>query len=111
MKKTGKFFIGLSTAAVLMAAAPMAVASAQAAENDALELAYGDINEDGNVTVADAVAILQYIGNKDKYFLTDKGKRNADVDGVAGITGSDALTIQKYDAGLINEGQFIRISA
>ena len=78
MKKTGKFFIGLSTAAVLMAAAPMAVASAQAAENDALELAYGDINEDGNVTVADAVAILQAIANKDKFALSEQGAANAD---------------------------------
>ncbi len=62
---------------------------------------YGDANGDGDVTVADAVAILQYIGNKDKYNLTSEGKANADVDGEAGITGMDALTIQKVDAGLI----------
>ena len=61
----------------------------------------GDANGDGDVTVADAVAILQYIGNKDKYNLSDSGKKNADVDGAAGITGKDALVIQQVDAGLL----------
>ena len=104
MKKTGKFFIGLSTAAVLMAAAPMAVASAQAAENDALELAYGDINEDGNVTVADAVAILQYIGNKDKYSVSKSGLNKADVFNRGdGVTARDALSIMMLDAGVIDK--------
>ena len=58
----------------------------------------GDANLDGSVTVADAVAILQYIGNRDKYQLTDQGKKNADVDDVEGITPNDALTIQKWDS-------------
>ena len=62
---------------------------------------YGDANEDGNVTVADAVAILQFIGNKDKYQLGKDGKRNADVDGVPGITANDALVIMKYDAKVV----------
>nr|AEV59220.1 scaffoldin C [Ruminococcus flavefaciens] len=63
----------------------------------------GDANVDGKVTVADAVAILQSIGNKDKYELKPQGKLNGDVDGVAGITGSDALRIQMLDAGKITE--------
>ena len=58
----------------------------------------GDANLDGQTTVADAAAILQYIGNRDKYQLTDQGKKNADVDGVEGITPNDALTIQKWDS-------------
>ena len=61
---------------------------------------YGDANCDGKVSVADAVAILQFIGNRDKYALTEQGAKNADVDGVAGITGKDALVIQQVDAGL-----------
>jgi hypothetical protein len=61
----------------------------------------GDANEDGSVTVADAVAILQYIGNKDKYNLSAQGKLNADVDDNPGVTPNDALTIQKFDAGVI----------
>ena len=64
---------------------------------------YGDANDDGDVTVSDAVTILQYIGNKDKYNLDDTQKKYADVDGTPGITGMDALTIQKVDAGLINK--------
>nr|AEV59215.1 scaffoldin C [Ruminococcus flavefaciens] len=66
----------------------------------------GDANVDGKVTVADAVAILQSIGNKDKYELKPQGKLNGDVDGVAGITGSDALRIQMLDAGKITELNF-----
>lgn len=58
----------------------------------------GDANDDGKVSLADAVAILQHIGNRDKYPLTAQGKLNADVDGVAGITANDALEIQKMDA-------------
>lgn len=58
----------------------------------------GDANLDGQTTVADAVAILQYIGNRDKYQLTDQGKKNADVDGVEGITPNDALVILKWDS-------------
>lgn len=58
----------------------------------------GDVNLDGQTTIADAVAILQYIGNQDKYQLTDQGKKNADVDGVKGITPNDALAIMKWDS-------------
>ncbi len=60
---------------------------------------YGDANLDKDVTIADAVTILQYIGNKDKYALTDKAKENADCCNPGdGITGQDALAIQKLDA-------------
>ena len=65
---------------------------------------YGDANLDENVTVADAVAILQYIGNKDKYKLSDKAKKNADCCNPGdGITGQDALAIQKLDAKIYTE--------
>ena len=62
----------------------------------------GDANLDNSVTVADAVTILQYIGNKDKYALDEEAKANADCyDPGDGITGKDALAIQKLDAKLI----------
>lgn len=61
----------------------------------------GDANCDGDVSAADAVAILQHLGNRDKYALTELGMINGDVDGVPGITALDALEIQKYDAGII----------
>ncbi|MCR4888662.1 MAG: leucine-rich repeat protein [Ruminococcus sp.] len=63
----------------------------------------GDANLDTKVTVADAVAILQSIGNRDKYELKPQGKINADVDGVEGVTANDALTIQKLDAKVIEK--------
>nr|AEV58462.1 scaffoldin C [Ruminococcus flavefaciens] len=62
----------------------------------------GDANLDNKVSVADAVAILQSIANKDKYALKPQGAVNGDVEGDNdGITGADALRIQKWDAGAI----------
>lgn len=63
---------------------------------------FGDANLDDKVTVADAVAILQSLGNKDKYKLTPQGEKNADCyDPGDGITPKDALAIQRLDAGVI----------
>lgn len=61
----------------------------------------GDANCDGEVTVADAAAILQYLGNSEQFELSDLGKSNADVDGTAGITPKDAVAIQKHTVGII----------
>ena len=58
----------------------------------------GDANLDGKVTVADSVAILQHIAYRDKYELKPQGLINADVDGVDGVTSSDARVIQAQDA-------------
>ena len=60
----------------------------------------GDANCDYKLTVADAVAVLQYIANAEKYPLSPQGKVNADIDGVPGITGTDAIAIQCLDAGV-----------
>lgn len=68
------------------------------------DIHWGDANVDGHVSVGDAVAILQNIGNKDKYELSPEGKRNADVyDNGDGISSKDALSIMKYDAHLIDK--------
>ena len=65
---------------------------------------WGDANLDDKVTVADAVTILQSLGNKDKYVLEPNGKANADVyDNGDGITAKDALTIQQVDSGKYKE--------
>ena len=62
----------------------------------------GDANLDGKVSIADAVAILQSIGNKDKYALKPNGAANADCcDPGDGVTARDALAIQRLDAGAI----------
>lgn len=58
----------------------------------------GDANLDGKLTVADSVAILQHIANRDKYGLKPQGLINADVDGEAGVTANDARVLQEWDA-------------
>lgn len=65
---------------------------------------YGDANCDGQVTIADSTAILQYLGNKDKYELSAQGLINADCyDPGSGVTPADALSIQKLDAKQIDK--------
>ena len=64
---------------------------------------YGDANCDGDVTIADAVLILQSIANPDNYKLSEQGRKNADVSNYGdGITASDALVIQLVEAKQIN---------
>ena len=63
----------------------------------------GDANLDNKVSVADAVAILQHLGNRDKYGLTQQGQINADVDGEPGVTAKDALLIQQLDSKAISK--------
>ncbi|SFX30225.1 hypothetical protein [Ruminococcus sp. XPD3002] len=59
----------------------------------------GDANCDKGVGLADALAILQYVANAEKYPLTTQGLFNADIVGEGdGITPLDALEIQKWDA-------------
>lgn len=64
------------------------------------DILWGDANCDGTVTVADATILLQYLGNKDKYKISEQGRKNADVDGTAGLSAVDALVIQQADAGV-----------
>ena len=63
----------------------------------------GDANCDKKVTISDAVAVLQYIANTEKYPMFEQGRFNADIDGEDGITGGDASAIQKIDAGIWDE--------
>lgn len=63
----------------------------------------GDANCDGKVSIADSTSILQHIGNSDKYSLTPQGEANADCyNPGSGITGLDAIAIQKIDAKIIS---------
>ena len=62
----------------------------------------GDANCDGIVSIADAAAIYQALGNPDKYSLSEQGSINADVaDNGNGITANDAIMIQKMSIGLV----------
>ncbi|MBR3970739.1 MAG: carbohydrate binding domain-containing protein [Ruminococcus sp.] len=70
------------------------------------KITYGDANCDGNVTIADATAILQYLGKADTFPLTEQGKINADVcNNGDGVLASDALVIQKVDAKIYTTAQ------
>lgn len=67
---------------------------------------YGDANNDGKVTIADATAILQHLGNQDKYGLSAQGLANADVcNNGDGIKSDDALAIQMVDAGILRASE------
>ncbi len=63
-------------------------------------IVYGDANCDNIVDLADAVAIIQHIGNEDKYGLTEQELANADTNNDGRITGADAIIIQKIEAGI-----------
>jgi len=55
----------------------------------------GDANNDGTVTASDVAAIYQFLGNPDKYELSEQGFLNADIDDTEGITVGDAIAIME----------------
>lgn len=72
------------------------------AEEDLKVTLLGDANCDGVVTIADATAIIQALGNPDEYALSKQGEINADCYNPGdGVTGKDANALQKIEAGLI----------
>ncbi|MBP5431133.1 alpha/beta hydrolase-fold protein [Ruminococcus sp.] len=71
----------------------------------------GDANCDGVIDMSDAVLIMQFLANPDKYGLygssarrmTAQGAENGDVDSsVHGLTSNDALKIQEYLLGKLS---------
>ena len=69
---------------------------------------YGDTNCDGSVDFSDVIMIMQALANPNKYGLngsdehhiTKQGIYNADVNLQNGMTGDDALYLQKYLLGI-----------
>jgi hypothetical protein len=60
---------------------------------------WGDADCNGVVEVNDAVAVMSYCNNSQKYPLSEQGKLNSDVySNGDGLNNSDALAIQKYCA-------------
>lgn len=55
---------------------------------------YGDANENGNVSISDAVLIMQSISNSSEYKLSKQGAKNADIIDNDSVTNADALAIQ-----------------
>ena len=73
---------------------------------------WGDANCDDSINMGDVVLIMQSIANMDRYgikgsddtHITEQGLANADVyENGSGITGNDALAIQKFLLDLISE--------
>ena len=65
-------------------------------EIDVTDAIDGDANCDKKFTIADSTAILQALGNPDKYGLSLEGEYNADCSGsFDGITAADAVFIQR----------------
>lgn len=98
MKKTSvkKFITSLSSLCVMVQALPVT----GFAETNVI---YGDANDDGKVSLADAVLIMQSLSNPNEYKLTEQGRDNADVYNRGdGITPADALSIQKLDIHVID---------
>ncbi len=63
----------------------------------------GDANCDSNVDISDAVLIMQYLANPEKYTISKAGLDLGDVcERGDGVTGLDALAIQMYEAKTIN---------
>lgn len=68
------------------------------------EIVYGDANEDTKITLADSLAILQYIANEDKYPLSEQGLKNADCYNPGdGITGNDAVAVMRLDTKVVDK--------
>lgn len=65
---------------------------------------YGDANEDGEVSISDAVCVTAHVVNGTEYPLSETAKSNADVHSRGnGINASDAFAIQQYATGIIED--------
>ena len=60
---------------------------------------WGDADDNGSVSIADIVAVLQYVANKQKYPLDDAAVYRCDVYNHGdGLSANDAFYIQMFDA-------------
>lgn len=79
-------------------------ATTEPTDKPAGDVVYGDANCDGEVSMADAAAIYQALGNPDKYSLSAQGAANADCcDPGNGVTAADAIAIQKLTASILTK--------
>lgn len=60
----------------------------------------GDVNEDGRVTVSDAIMLARTVAEDPDAGITEQGKVNGDLDGVAGLSANDTIALLKMIAGL-----------
>ena len=60
----------------------------------------GDANCDGKVTVSDAILVARVVAEDKTATITDTGRKQADMDGVEGLSSDDTIAILKKLAGL-----------
>lgn len=117
MKKSSlkKIVSGLSSALVIASVMPISSVPVLAVEENSAVPVYGDANQDGELSLSDAVLIMQSLGNPDMYgengteptHITKKGIDVADVCNRGdGLTNLDALTVQKHLLKIIPELPF-----
>ncbi len=106
--KTKRIIAALAAAVMLASNQSVAAGVSYAAEAiEESQIVYGEVNGDGKVGISDAVAILQYIANRDKYPLNAQALRNADcVDHGDGVTGMDAFALKLVDAKMLSLEEF-----
>ena len=76
--------------------------SSETGEETSLEsLKFGDINLDGDVTIADAILLNKYLVGS--VTLSEASQKNADCDKDGKLTSSDTLVILDYVVGSIDE--------
>lgn len=64
---------------------------------------YGDVDGDGKVSINDAVKIMSFVGNSDKYYIVPKAQDAADVYSRGdGVNNMDAVAVQKYLAQIVS---------
>ncbi len=67
-------------------------------------IVYGDADCSGKVNLVDAVVIVSYIADSNKYKISEQGLDNADVSNRGdGINADDAIAVQKFLLGNIKE--------
>lgn len=89
------------TTTVTTAATNPPVSSETTTAEPVKKVLVGDANEDGYINMGDVTSIIQHIGNRDEYELTEQGIANADTNGDGQVTGVDAIIIQRHIAGEI----------
>jgi hypothetical protein len=97
-----------TTAATTIQTTPItSITSSEAATTTTVSLPSGaglagDANGDGEVSMGDAVLIMQSLANPSKFQIAPENADNADVyQKGSGVTNMDALSIQKYMLGLV----------
>ena len=66
----------------------------------------GDVNNDQNIDVSDAVLLARFLAEDKTAVLTAEGKLNADCDQKAGLSSEDMVRILQYIAKMITKEEF-----